>query len=401
MKLVIEDGAEQVADYVAEYVTQRIIEFAPTADKPFVLGVSTGATVLPVFAKLVALYRRGMVSFRHVATFNIDEYSALPRDNPRSKHSVIWNALLKHVDIRRENVHVLDGNARDAAAECARYESAIRDYGGIELAFFGTGPDGTVGRNEPGSSLQAGTRAKTLAHRTMVHINALQWGAGGGSKSETLVDLVAGVRRALVPKMSLTMGMSTLRGARELVAMFTGVAKAQALFHAIERPVSHMCPVSILQMHPRACFVADQAACSELQHRTYKYFEGLTRTHASLYEGEGEGEEDDDGDDDDDDDDNDNDNDTGGGGGGSGSSTALPRLQPQLSAASSGDGGASGSDSGVARRNGRGSGKESDVTARRRLKRVLSSGDKLARTRSNRRRTASMDSTTSQSNNIH
>ena len=390
MKLVIEDTAEQVADYVAEYVAQRIIEFAPSADKPFVLGVSTGSTVLPVFAKLVELYRRGAVSFEHVATFNIDEYSALPRDNPHSKHSVIWNGLLKHVDIRRENVHVLDGNARDAAAECARYERVIRDYGGIELAFFGTGPDGTVGRNEPGSSLQAGTRTKTLAHCTMVHINTLQWGASGGEQSGSLVDLVAGVRRALVPKMSLTMGMSTLRGARELVALFTGVTKAQALFHAIERPVSHMCPVSILQMHPRACFVADQAACSELQHRTYKYFEGLTRTHASLYEDEDEG--DTTGDDDD--------------------SAALPRLQRGLSAAASGAGStstpgtsitcsSSGDHRGGAPRSSKDrSSKDSDVARRRRLKRVLSSGDKLAQTRSNRRRTASMDSTTSQSS-IH
>lgn len=45
----------------------------------------------------------------------------------------MWNNFFKHVDIKAENTHILDGNAADLQAECEAFEQKITAAGGIEL----------------------------------------------------------------------------------------------------------------------------------------------------------------------------------------------------------------------------------------------------------------------------
>jgi len=86
--------------------------------------------------------------------------------------------------------------------------------------------------------------------------------------------------------MCLTMGVQNIMDADEVVAMFCGVHKAKALKCAVEDAISQMCPVSVLQIHPRAAFVADQLACRKLTVSTVDYFKGLMQTNAMLMEKE-------------------------------------------------------------------------------------------------------------------
>ncbi|KAF9166462.1 Glucosamine-6-phosphate isomerase 1, partial [Mortierella sp. AD011] len=168
MRLVIRQDYEAVSYHVAEYVKERIREFAPTASKPFVMGLPTGSSPIGVYHNLVKFYQAGELSFKHVVTFNMDEYVGLPRDHPESYHSFMWNNLFKYVDIPPENVNILDGNAVDLDLECQQYEEKIAAVGGIELFLGGIGPDGHIAFNEPGSSLNSRTRVKTLAYDTIV-----------------------------------------------------------------------------------------------------------------------------------------------------------------------------------------------------------------------------------------
>src|ERR1700760_1143398 len=80
----------------------------------------------------------------------------------------MWKNLFQHVDIHPDNVHILDGNAKDLDLECQRYEEKIKAIGGIELFLGGIGPDGHIAFNEPGSSLTSRTRVKTLAYDTIL-----------------------------------------------------------------------------------------------------------------------------------------------------------------------------------------------------------------------------------------
>ena len=150
MRLIIEKNYDLMSEWAANFVAQRINEFAPKESNPFVLGLPTGSSPLGMYRKLIELNKAGKVSFRNVVTFNMDEYVGLPEEHPESYHSFMWNNFFSHIDIRKENVNILNGNATDLEAECSRYEAKMKNYGGIHLFLGGIGPDGHIAFHEPG-----------------------------------------------------------------------------------------------------------------------------------------------------------------------------------------------------------------------------------------------------------
>ncbi|MBR3565299.1 MAG: glucosamine-6-phosphate deaminase [Paludibacteraceae bacterium] len=262
MRLIIEPNYDLMSEWAANYVAAKINAAHPTEQKPFVLGLPTGSSPLGMYRNLVKLNEAGVVSFKNVVTFNMDEYVALDVNHPESYHSFMWNNFFSHIDIKKENVHILNGNASDLVAECAAYEAAIQSYGGIDLFLGGIGPDGHIAFNEPGSSLQSRTRQKTLTTDTII---------ANSRFFDNNVDLV--------PKTALTVGVGTVMDAREVLIMVNGHQKARALQHAVEEPVSHMWTISALQMHPKGIIVCDDAACEELRVGTYRYFKDIERNN--------------------------------------------------------------------------------------------------------------------------
>lgn len=262
---MIRQDYEEVSAYMANYIKQRITHYAPTSEKPFVLGLPTGSSPIGTYQHLVQLFKRGELSFQNVITFNMDEYVGLPRDHPESYHSFMWNHLFKHVDIKPENVHILDGNATDLDEECRRYEEEIAAVGGIELFLGGIGPDGHIAFNEPGSALTSRTRVKTLAYETII-ANA-RFFEGDITK---------------VPKLALTVGVGTVMDAREVAIIITGAHKAIALAKCIEEGVNHMWTVSAIQMHPKGLIVCDEDSTLELHVKTVKYFKSIEHVHQVL-----------------------------------------------------------------------------------------------------------------------
>ncbi len=258
MRLIIQENYDKLSKWAAEYVASRINEANPTPEKPFVLGCPTGSSPLGMYRALIELYKQGKVSFANVVTFNMDEYCGLPQEHPESYHSFMWNNFFSHIDIPRENVNILNGNADDVAAECRRFEEKIKSYGGIDLFMGGVGPDGHIAFNEPGSSLTSRTRQKTLTHDTVI-ANSRFFGG----------DLNA------VPKTALTVGVGTVMDARSVMLLVNGHNKARALHHGVEGGVCQMWTISALQLHPHAIIVADEDACDELKVSTYRYFRDI------------------------------------------------------------------------------------------------------------------------------
>ena len=162
MRLIIEPDYAKMSKWAANYVAKKLINAKPTTEKPFVLGLPTGSSPLGMYRELIELNKRGVISFDNVVTFNMDEYIGLPKSHPESYHSFMWNNFFSHIDIRKENVNILNGNAEDIDAECQRYEDKIKAVGGIDLFLGGIGPDGHIAFNEPGSSLTSRTRKKNL-----------------------------------------------------------------------------------------------------------------------------------------------------------------------------------------------------------------------------------------------
>ena len=258
MRLIIQPDYHRLSEWAANYIVSKIHSFAPTARTPFVLGLPTGSSPLGCYQALIRLYREGKVSFKHVCTFNMDEYVGIPEDHPQSYHYFMFEHFFKHIDIQPQNIHILNGNAPDPEAECAAYEAKIRSFGQIHLFMGGVGPDGHIAFNEPGSSLTSRTRIKTLTTDTL-HANARFFDND----------------HTQVPKTALTVGVGTVMDACEVLVLVNGHNKARALAQAVEGSVNQMWTITALQMHPKGIIVCDDAATVELKVGTVNYFKDI------------------------------------------------------------------------------------------------------------------------------
>jgi glucosamine-6-phosphate deaminase len=223
------------------------------------LGLPTGSTPLGLYQELIRLHREEGLSFAPVVTFNMDEYRGLGPDHPRSFRYFMQKHFFDHIDLRPENIHFLSGLCPDEEAECAAYEEQIRLAGGIELFLGGAGEDGHLAFNEPYSSLSSRTRLKTLTQGTR-QANARFF---EGDLSQ-------------VPRTALTVGIGTILDAREVLIAASGQAKAEAVRQGVEGPVSHRCPLSALQLHPRAALLCDRDAAARLAPETLDYFSQIS-----------------------------------------------------------------------------------------------------------------------------
>ena len=262
MRLIIKETNKSAGQWAARYIVERILAHQAKTDKPFVLGLPTGSTPLSTYEELIALYKAGKVSFKNVITFNMDEYVGLPEEHPESYHSFMARTFFDHVDVPKENINILNGNAEDLEAECAAYEAKIVAAGGIDLFMGGVGEDGHLAFNEPFSSLVSRTRIKSLTYDTIL-VNS-RFFDGDVSK---------------VPTTALTVGVGTVMDAKEVLVLAFGHKKANALREAIEGAYSQKCTLSALQAHPHGIIVADELAVGELKVNTYRYFKDIEKAN--------------------------------------------------------------------------------------------------------------------------
>ena len=258
MRLLIHRDYNDMSQWAAAYIVKRINSFSPAQKKQFTLGLPTGSSPLGVYRELISAFREGKVSFAQVATFNMDEYLGLGEDHPQSYKRYMKDNFFSSLDIPPENIHIPDGMTKDPEAECLAYEEAIKTAGGIELFMGGTGSDGHIAFNEPGSSISSRTRVATLNSETRT-ANARFFDG----------DI------AKVPARALTVGIGTIMDAKEVLILASGRQKAKAIQAAVEGGVSHWLPLSYLQMHPHAIIVCDEEAAGELKFGTVKYFKDI------------------------------------------------------------------------------------------------------------------------------
>jgi glucosamine-6-phosphate deaminase len=234
-------AAQAIAREIADLIGIR-----SKSGKPTVLGLATGSTPLPLYAELIRLHREDGVSFRSVITFNLDEYEGLGADHLQSYRFFMEDHLFRHLDIPSANIHIPDGLTQDPAKNCADYEAAIRDAGGIDLQILGIGRTGHIGFNEPPSAADCRTR--------WVHLDEVT----RKDNSVFFGDL------ALVPHGALTMGVATILEARRVALLAFGDAKAEIVARAIKETPSAGCPATWLQRHPACTFHLDAAAAKGL-----------------------------------------------------------------------------------------------------------------------------------------
>ncbi len=236
------EGSQYAAKEIAKLIKQKQEE-----GKPCVLGLATGSTPISMYKELVRLHKEEGLSFKNVITFNLDEYFPISRNAFQSYWSFMHRHLFDHIDIDPANIHVPNGelSKEEAKQHCIQYEQMIADAGGIDLQVLGIGNNGHIGFNEPGSSIFSKTHLTNLDNSTRV-ANAREF-----------------QNISKVPRLALTMGISTIMNAKRILLMAWGF-KAQIVAKSVEGNVTEQVPASILQQHNNCTFVVDEQAASEL-----------------------------------------------------------------------------------------------------------------------------------------
>ncbi|KAI5961439.1 NAG1 [Candida pseudojiufengensis] len=236
---------EDASQYLADYIIKKINQFNPTSSKPFILGLPTGSSPEGIYKRLIEANKKGLISFKNVITFNMDEYLNLSPQNPQSYHYFMYDKFFNHIDIPKENINILNGLTQDIEKECNDYESKIKKYGKIHLFLGGLGPEGHLAFNEKGSTRNSKTRKVELAEST-IKANSRFFNN----------DL------SQVPKFALSVGISTiLDNSEEICLIVLGESKKFALNKTINgKPNDSNFPSSYLQDHSNVLIVCDNAA---------------------------------------------------------------------------------------------------------------------------------------------
>lgn len=260
MRIVIESGADRVAEAAASMVAE-LVEARPAA----VLGLPAGATPLAMYRELVRLHGERGVDFSRISAFALDEFLGLAGSDPRSFRAYLTRHFSSQVNLPGERLNAPDGKSEDPQGECAAYEERIRSAGGLDLVVLGIGADGHIGFNEPGSSLASRTRLKTLTRETRA------------ANREGFED------PEQVPRVALTMGVGTILSARRCLLLATGDGKADAIRLAVEGPITAQVTASALQLHPDAVILLDEGAAAGLERADY--YRETERLHRELLAG--------------------------------------------------------------------------------------------------------------------
>lgn len=235
-------GSKYVAGEIAHYIRET-----QASGKACVLGLATGSTPLDLYAELVRMHKEEGLSFKHVITFNLDEYYPISPSVYQSYWSFMHRHLFDQVDILPQNIHIPDGELpkEKIKSHCLAYEQMIDDAGGIGLQILGIGNNGHIGFNEPGSSIFSRTRLINLDISTRI------------ANSKDFENI------SKVPRLAITMGIQSIMKAKRVILMAWG-HKAPIVAKAVEGHVTEQIPASILQQHNHCTFVLDQFAAAEL-----------------------------------------------------------------------------------------------------------------------------------------
>lgn len=236
-------GSRFVAEQIAALIRDKQSRF-----EKCVLGLATGSTPKSLYAELVRMHREEGLSFKNVFTFNLDEYYPIENTAWQSYNSYMHRLLFDHIDIDKSHIHIPDGQLakEDIKKHCADYEKKLEELGGVDLQILGIGNNGHIGFNEPGSSIHSRTRLINLENSTRL-ANAYEF----ANISE-------------VPRLAITMGISTILKAKRIILMAWGPGKAPVVHKSVEGPVTESVPASLLQQHHDCTFVVDEMAAAEL-----------------------------------------------------------------------------------------------------------------------------------------
>ena len=240
MNIIITKDYEELSAKAAE-IMLGVIKQNPRA----VLGLATGTTPLGLYAKMIADREQNGTDYSGVKTANFDEYKGLPKTHDQSYAYFMRKNLFDGLGIAPGQTNIEDGTAKDAAAECARYDALLEALP-RDIQLLGLGSNGHIAFNEPGTPFGSGTHVVTLAESTVK------------DNARLFKDI------SEVPRQAFTMGIRQIMQAKKILILASGANKADAVYKMVKGTVTEQVPASVLQLHPDCILIADEAAARKL-----------------------------------------------------------------------------------------------------------------------------------------
>lgn len=247
MRIIVCENYEEVSKKAAQMILSQV-----TLKPNSVLGLATGSTPIGMYENLVKLNKNGDIDFSEVRTFNLDEYYNLPKESDQSYHYFMYQNLFNHININPDNIHIPNGMTNDVDAECDRYDSLIKEAGGVDIQVLGIGNNAHIGFNEPTVNFEKGTHLVELEESTI-------------EANSRFFDNIEDV-----PKKAITMGVGSIFKSKKILLIATGENKAEAIYNTVYGKVVPEVPASILQFHSDIVLILDKEAAKLLKEEDYK-----------------------------------------------------------------------------------------------------------------------------------
>ena len=246
LPVAIYEEAGRAAVKIANDISKEIRK-KEKEGKPFIFGISGGASPVSVYEELVRLHKEEGLSFKNVVVYNTYEFYPV-LDFSYSNLQMLKDVFLDKIDIDPKNINSPDATVeKDLISEvCEEFEKKLESSGGIDYLLLGLGRKGNVGFNMPGSGLHSQTRMVMLDGDSRTDI----------SRNFGSLDKV--------PVSAITVGLYDLTEAKTITLLAWAEQKAESISDIVEGAVLDSVPGSVLQTHPEATVYVDIAAASEL-----------------------------------------------------------------------------------------------------------------------------------------
>ena len=235
------DGAEAVANYIVKHINRY-----KSKKNKCVLALGAGSSTHAAYKVLIEKYHQGLVDFKNVVIFNLDEFFPLDGSHP-STFERLKEILLNHIEIDPANVHTIDPatTKENMADYCGAYLQKIEEEGGLDLVVCEIGAKGSIAFNESGTAPSSSCRLVHLDH-DMKH------------------QLSNDYKSSNLPDTGITLGIADIVKARRVAMMAWGDERASIIRKCVEETPTPRVPASLLQGHPHVKVFCDLPAAEDL-----------------------------------------------------------------------------------------------------------------------------------------
>jgi glucosamine-6-phosphate isomerase len=241
MKIFIADTYRDMS----EQATNQLLSLIEPINNPVICPAS-GDTPAGLYKELIEQVYKQDLNASDWNFVGLDEWGGMNGDDEGSCRFHLDNQLFRPLWIPDERVCFFNGRAKDGKKECERIESFIREHGGIDIVILGLGMNGHAGMNEPGTDPQL------RSHVTDIDTQTQQVGQKYFKEKQELSK-------------GLTLGITTILEARNIILMVSGQQKAEIVKQVLEGEISPQVPTSLLRNHPGLKVYLDKEAASLLQ----------------------------------------------------------------------------------------------------------------------------------------